>query len=55
MDETLKALKSDGTQKNIMNNLMTRAEQYDVINYKFYEDFDKNIAERDKKCYNIFL
>ncbi|KJE49212.1 MULTISPECIES: methylisocitrate lyase [Acidiplasma] len=49
MDETLKALKSDGTQKNIMNNLMTRAEQYDVINYKFYEDFDKNIAERDKK------
>jgi len=24
---------------------MTRKEQYEVINYDFYQDFDKNIAK----------
>ena len=29
--------------------MMTRKEQYEVINYDFYQDFDKNIARRKLK------
>ena len=45
----LEALKVQGTQEGIINNMMTRKEQYEVINYDFYRDFDKNIARRKLK------
>jgi len=45
MDDALEALKVQGTQEGIINNMMTRKEQYEVINYDFYHDFDKNIAK----------
>ncbi len=44
MDDALEALKVQGTQEGIINNMMTRKEQYEVINYDFYQDFDKNIV-----------
>ncbi len=49
MDDALEALKVQGTQEGIINNMMTRKEQYEVINYDFYQDFDKNIAGRKLK------
>ncbi len=49
MDDALEALKVQGTQEGIINNMMTRKEQYEVINYDFYRDFDKNIARRKLK------
>ena len=45
MDDALEALKVQGTQEGIINNMMTRKEQYEVINYDFYQNFDKNIAK----------
>ena len=44
MDDALEALRVQGTQEGIINNMMTRKEQYEVINYDFYQDFDKNIV-----------
>lgn len=46
MDNALSAIKNEGTQKNIINDMMTRKEQYEVINYDFYNDFDKNIMDK---------
>ncbi len=40
MDDALDALMRDGTQEGIINNMMTRKEQYEVINYDFYQNFD---------------
>ena len=47
MDDALEALMKDGTQEGIINNMMTRKEQYDVINYDFYQNFDSTIADRN--------
>ncbi len=49
MNDALIALKQDGTQENIINDMMTRKEQYEVINYQFYQDFDKNMANEKMK------
>ncbi len=46
MDDALDAIKNEGTQGNIISNMMTRKEQYDVINYDFYNNFDKNIMDK---------
>ncbi len=46
MDDALDALIKDGNQEKIINNMMTRNEQYEVINYDFYQNFDKTIADR---------
>jgi methylisocitrate lyase len=46
MDDALEVLKRDGTQEGIMGNIMARKEQYEVINYDFYQNFDKNISDR---------
>ncbi len=46
MQEVYQVLMNEGTQKNILNKLMTRAEQYNVINYYFYENMDKELAKR---------
>jgi methylisocitrate lyase len=46
MDDALDALIRDGNQEKIINNIMTRNEQYEVINYDFYQNFDKTIADK---------
>jgi len=46
MDDALNTIKNEGTQKNIINDMMTRKEQYEVINYDFYNDFDRNITDK---------
>lgn len=47
MDDALEALKNEGTQEGIINNMMTRKEQYEVINYDFYQNFDSTIADKN--------
>ncbi|WMT50817.1 MAG: methylisocitrate lyase [Ferroplasma sp.] len=47
MDDALEALMKEGTQEGIINNMMTRKEQYEVINYDFYQNFDSTIADRN--------
>jgi methylisocitrate lyase len=39
---TLEKLKSEGTQKGMLNSLMTREEFYDLIDYHRYEQADKS-------------
>ncbi len=46
MDDALDAIKNEGTQENIISGMMTRKEQYEVINYDFYNNFDKNIMDK---------
>ena len=46
MDDAMDALIGDGNQEKIINNIMTRNEQYEVINYDFYQNFDKTIADK---------
>ncbi len=46
MQEVYRVLISEGTQKDILDKLMTRAQQYEVINYYFYENMDKELAKR---------
>ena len=47
MDDALEALLKDGTQEGIISNMMTRKEQYELINYDFYQNFDSTIADRN--------
>ncbi|MEM0140151.1 MAG: methylisocitrate lyase [Ferroplasma sp.] len=49
MDRTLDAIKEEGTQENILDDIMSRNEQYEVINYDFYQNFDRNISEKKIK------
>ncbi|ABP94456.1 MULTISPECIES: methylisocitrate lyase [Metallosphaera] len=44
MEDALKTLMNEGTQKNLMDKMMTRKEQYEVIHYDFYEKLDKELA-----------
>ncbi|MDP8023584.1 MAG: methylisocitrate lyase [Nitrososphaeria archaeon] len=46
MQEVYQVLINEGTQKEILDKLMTRAQQYEVINYYFYENMDKELAKR---------
>ncbi|MGC8568829.1 MAG: methylisocitrate lyase [Nitrososphaeria archaeon] len=46
MLEVYQVLLSEGTQRNILDRLMTRSEQYEVINYYFYENMDKELARK---------
>ena len=46
MKEVYETLMKEGTQKNILDKLMTRSEQYEVINYYFYENMDKELAKK---------
>ncbi len=47
--DTLRELKSIGTQKQILQNLMTRKEVYDVIDYYRYERADKRALETARR------
>ena len=47
--KTLEALKSSGTQKGILKDLMTRNEIYEVIDYYGYEQADKRAMETARR------
>ncbi len=44
--EALEVLKREGTQKPLLDRMMTRWEFYDLIGYSVYEEVDRRIAER---------
>lgn len=50
--ETLVTLKTKGTQKDLLNKMMTRKEFYELIDYHMYEEKDKEIA---RKANNLLL
>lgn len=43
--EALEVLFKEGSQKSLMDKMMTRKEQYEIINYYFYESLDKQLAK----------
>jgi methylisocitrate lyase len=45
MKDALETLKNEGSQKSLMEKMMTRKEQYDIINYSFYEKLDKELEK----------
>ena len=45
MKEALEVLLREGTQKSLLDKMMTRKEQYEIINYYFYESLDKQLAK----------
>jgi len=45
MKEALETLLKEGSQKSLMDKMMTRKEQYEVINYYYYETLDKQLAK----------
>ena len=45
MRDALSALLSEGTQKNLLGKMQTRAELYDLIGYSDYEERDKRFAD----------
>ncbi|MEM0174392.1 MAG: methylisocitrate lyase [Sulfolobaceae archaeon] len=50
MEKALKTLLEEGTQAKLIPDMMTRAELYEVINYKFYENLDKQILLSSKEA-----
>jgi methylisocitrate lyase len=49
IDGIYSEIKNKGTQRDIMDSLMTRAEFYDLINYFEYENEDREISAKAKK------
>ena len=45
MKEALEVLLKEGSQKSLMDRMMTRKEQYEIINYYYYESLDKQLAK----------
>lgn len=45
MKEALETLLKEGSQKSLMDKMMTRKEQYEIINYYYYESLDKQLAK----------
>lgn len=45
MKEALEVLLKEGTQKSLLDKMMTRKEQYEIINYTFYEKLDKELGK----------
>ncbi len=43
IEDGLAAIKSDGTQESLLKRMQTRAELYELIRYKDYEQFDKEV------------
>lgn len=43
IEDGLATIKSDGTQESLLKQMQTRAELYELIRYKDYEHFDKEI------------
>ncbi len=47
--DALIELKEKGTQKDLLNKMISRQEQYEVIHYWDYENWDKDLNERVSK------
>ncbi|WP_187152729.1 methylisocitrate lyase [Acidianus manzaensis] len=45
MKDALEVLKKEGTQKSLIDKMMTRKEQYEIINYTYYEMLDKELEK----------
>ncbi len=43
VEDGLSVLKRDGTQESLLNEMQTRAELYELLRYKDYEQFDKDV------------
>jgi methylisocitrate lyase len=43
VEEGLAAIKSEGSQESVVRRMQTRAELYELIRYKDYEQFDKDV------------
>lgn len=50
----LREIKEKGTQKHILNQLMSRSEFYDLIGYYDYEKRDKEVAEKSEAIVEAF-
>ncbi len=46
MEEALRTLMEEGSQESLLGKMMTRAQQYKVINYDFYENLDRELGQR---------
>ncbi|MGR3318323.1 MAG: methylisocitrate lyase [Candidatus Anammoxibacter sp.] len=46
--DTLEKLKSEGTQKGMIDQMLTRKELYKLLGYKEYEESDKKISNKTK-------
>ncbi|TRM96279.1 methylisocitrate lyase, partial [Sulfolobus sp. B1] len=44
MKEALEVLLNEGSQINLLDKMITRQEQYDIIDYFFYERMDKELG-----------
>jgi len=49
MDAVYAELSRKGTQRDILNDIMSRKEYYELINYSSYESEDKKLAQKSKK------
>ncbi len=49
MDEIYSSLYKNGSQQEIMNDIMTRKEFYEVINYQSFEDEDRKLKQKSKE------
>jgi methylisocitrate lyase len=43
VEDGLAALKREGSQESLLNQMQTRAELYELLRYKNYEQFDKDV------------
>ena len=43
VEQGLATLKQEGTQESLLPEMQTRAELYDLLRYKDYEQFDKDV------------
>ncbi|MEM0294447.1 MAG: methylisocitrate lyase, partial [Saccharolobus sp.] len=44
MKDALEVLLREGTQVNLLEKMITRQEQYEIIDYFFYERLDKELS-----------
>ncbi|MEE9164852.1 MAG: methylisocitrate lyase [Nitrospinota bacterium] len=49
VQDTLEKLKAEGTQKDLIEKMLTRKELYELIGYNDYEGIDKKISDKFKK------
>jgi methylisocitrate lyase len=47
--ETYRRLKAEGTQRGMLDSLMTRREFYDLIDYERYQEADKKALEAARR------
>ena len=49
VQDALGKLKAEGTQKDLIEKMLTRKELYELIDYNEYEGIDKKISDKIKK------